>query len=147
MTDTVNVIRTLLLPADKVWQAISQIGGLDRWFPIISACHVVGSGVGATRLLILAAGGHMRDVVEVIDHQHQFFQYQRTESPLPVSSYRGRVTIAALSPNSSELTWSIEMLVNDISAEQRAELHSFIESALSDGIKGLEQELSGVGNA
>jgi hypothetical protein len=28
-------------PLTKVWAAISGIGGLDRWFPIITSCRVV----------------------------------------------------------------------------------------------------------
>jgi hypothetical protein len=52
MQEILNVTKTIASPSDQVWAAISSIGGLDRWFPIISSCRV--EGVGAIRMLTLA---------------------------------------------------------------------------------------------
>ena len=50
MIATVNVTKRLDASAEAVWAAIASVGGLDRWFPIISACRVEDSGVGAWRI-------------------------------------------------------------------------------------------------
>ena len=49
MIEQINVTKILTVNADQAWAAISAIGGLDRWFPIIADCSVLGAGVGATR--------------------------------------------------------------------------------------------------
>lgn len=49
------IIKKLNVPADKVWNAISEIGRLDVWFPIIETCKVEGNGVGARLKLTTCA--------------------------------------------------------------------------------------------
>lgn len=36
MQEILIVTKTIASPSDQVWAAISSIGGLNRWFPIIS---------------------------------------------------------------------------------------------------------------
>jgi uncharacterized protein YndB with AHSA1/START domain len=61
MNATVNVTKRLDASAEEVWAAIAGVGGLHRWFPIISACRVEGSSVGASRIMTLTSGEEMRD--------------------------------------------------------------------------------------
>ena len=138
MIESVNVSKTMQVPAKRVWTAIAGIGGLDRWFPVIAACRVIGSGVGAMRILTLAAGGEIKDRIELIDHQRRCFQYNRIESPFPVSHYLGTVTVNEASDGGSEISWTVEI---DVPEAQRDELLVFIRQALAGGIVGLEQEL------
>ena len=138
MTEQVNITRTIHISAGLAWAAISGIGGLDRWFPIISACTVSGEGVGAIRILTLADGEEMQDVIEEIDHQQQRLRYRRTKSPFPVSSYVGTVDIRESGPHAAEIIWIVEMKPNENCPADFSEL---IYTAISDGINGMEQEL------
>ncbi|MDP1771645.1 MAG: SRPBCC family protein [Methylobacter sp.] len=138
MIETVNVTKIIALTSDKAWQAIAQIGGLERWFPVITDCQVTGCGVGATRLMTLTSGEEIIDRIESIDHQTKRFQYNRIKSPFPVNRYLGTVDICKISPDSSEISWTVEI---DVDQEQRDELVGFIKQALADGIDGLERDL------
>ncbi len=139
MIETVNVTKIIALPSDKAWQAIAQIGGLERWFPVITACQVTGCDVGATRLMTLTSGEEIIDRIESIDHQTRRFQYNRIKSPFPVNRYLGTVGVCKIGPDSSEISWSVEI---DVDKNHRDELVGFIKQALSDGIDGLERNLS-----
>ncbi|MGZ8157967.1 MAG: SRPBCC family protein [Methylobacter sp.] len=138
MIETVNVTKIIALPSDKAWQAIAQIGGLERWFPVITDCQVLDGGVGATRIMTLTSGEEIIDRIEAIDHQTRRFQYDRIKSPFPVNRYLGTVDVCKIGPDSSEISWTVEI---DVSEDHRDELTGFIKQALSEGIDGLEHDL------
>jgi hypothetical protein len=139
MIETVNVTKIIALNSDKAWQAIAQIGGLERWFPVITACQVLDSGVGAMRIMTLTRGEKIIDRIESIDHHTRRFQYNRIKSPFPVNRYLGTVDICKIGPDSSEIAWTVEI---DVDKNQRDELIVFIKQALTDGIDGLERDLT-----
>jgi hypothetical protein len=138
MIEQLNVTKTIIVDADQAWAAISSIGGLDRWFPIITNCTVFGSGEGATRILTLADGAKIKDRIEVIDPQHRRFRYTRTESPFPVQSYLGTVDVRKVNDGTAEVSWTVDM---DVQEFQRDALVELLRNALTEGIQGLEQDL------
>lgn len=138
MIEQLNVTKTIIVDADQAWAAISSIGGLDRWFPIITNCTVFGSGEGATRILTLADDAKIKDRIEVIDHQHRRFRYTRTESPFPVQSYLGTVDVRKVNDGTAEVSWTVDM---DVQEFQRDALVELLRNALTEGIQGLEQDL------
>ncbi len=137
MIETVKVNKTITVPAERLWSAIANIDGLERWFPVIASCNVVGSGVGAKRILTLTGGGEMIDIIQLIDHQHRRLQYLRTVLPFPVSHYLGTVAVK-VAPEGSEICWMVEI---DVHKDQRGELLGFLRQALTDGVAGLAREL------
>ena len=139
MLKTINISSKIPVPAEQAWTAISNIGGLELWFPIISECRVTGDGVGATRILTLENGGTMTDIIELIDHQQRRLQYNRIQSPFPVQSYIGTVEVHATGQHACELSWTIDM---DVAEAEAAELAEFVKQAISDGIQGLAQALT-----
>lgn len=139
MIEQINISKTLTVNADQAWAAISGIGGLDRWFPIIADCSVHGAGVGATRFLTLVDGGKITDRIEAIDHQQRSLRYNRIESPFPVQSYLGTVNISKVNDNSAKLSsWTVEI---DVQEEQREALVELIHRAITEGVDGLEKDL------
>ncbi len=138
MIEQLNVTKTINTDANRAWAAISDIGGLDRWFPVITACSVFGTGEGATRILNLADGEKIKDRIDTIDHQHRRLRYTRIESPFPVRSYRGTVEIHHVNTGAAEVSWTVEI---DALEDQREPLIEFLRNALAGGIQGLEQDL------
>lgn len=138
MIHDVNVTKTISVPPARAWTAISGIGGLDRWFPVIAGCRVEGTGVGAVRVLRLGDGAEMRDRIEEIDHGNRRFRYDRTDHPFPVRSYLGTVEVRDASGGGAEISWTVVM---ELGAEARDAVSAFVAQALSDGIDGLEREL------
>ncbi len=140
MRETVVIDKKLAVPSEKAWAAITAIGGLDRWFPIIEACRVEGEGEGAIRVLTLRSGGEMRDVITKIDPGAKLLRYHRTHLPFPVSDYFGAVEIRADGAEKSRLTWTVEF---EVGPEHRDEIAALIKSAISDGVDGMERQLRG----
>jgi hypothetical protein len=138
MIENVNVTKKINVPTDKVWSAISGIGGLDRWFPVIARCSVEGDGVGAIRTLELVSGGEIRDRIDAINSEARRFVYNRIVHPFPVSKYIGTVEVRDADNRQAEVSWSLEI---DVEAEVREETTTFLQKALSDGISGIEQDL------
>jgi uncharacterized protein YndB with AHSA1/START domain len=140
MLETVNVTRTIGAGADAAWAAIAAIEGLDRWFSVIDTCRVEGQGEGATRYLGLSGGGEIEDRIVSIDHARRRFEYNRTRSPFPVSSYIGVVSVRPISEQTSEVSWVVEI---EVAPDAKDELAAFLRTALSGGVEGLERELKG----
>ena len=138
MIEQLNVSKTIAANADPVWAAISGIGGLERWFPIIDECTVFGAGEGATRIMTLTDGAKIKDHIDVIDHQRQCLRYTRTESPFPVQSYVGTAEVRKINDADTELSWTLEI---DVQEDQRDALAELLCNALTEGILGLERDM------
>ncbi|HLO63368.1 MAG TPA: SRPBCC family protein [Azonexus sp.] len=131
------ITKKLNVPADKAWQAIRNIGRLDVWFPIINTCHVDGQGVGAHRRMTLE-GGKITDLIEEVSDADQRLVYLRTESPFPVTHYRGTVEVFDSYDAQAVVTWTIDF---ESSPEDSAALADLVKTAISDGIDGMEKDL------
>lgn len=140
--DSVTIQHTIGAGIDQVWAAVSAIGGLDKWFPLISACRVEGSGVGATRVCELVNGAVLHERVETIDHAAKRFQYAITDSPLPINNYLGTVSMTAADGGKTALTWTAEFDVDDA---QRDEIKAMLAGALGEGVQGMAHDLEGAG--
>lgn len=138
MKATVNITKRLDASAERAWAAIAGIGGLDRWFPIISEYRVEGAGVGAWRIVTLANGEEMRDRIMEIDAGARRLRYERPQHPFPVKDYAGVVEIHDDGEAHSVLSWTVRF---DVDAEHRDEVVALINSAISDGVDGLNKEL------
>ncbi len=138
MIETIDIVRTIDVPGAEAWAAIRAIGGLDRWFPVISTCRVEGEGVGAIRTLGLGDGGEIEDRVEEIDDAARRFRYLRMRHPFPAASYKGTVLVRDAGVGKAEVTWSVEI---DVAEEFRDELVALLRKALSDGLAGLGRDL------
>jgi len=134
----VTVTKTIKVDADTTWNAIRAIGGLDRWFPIITSCEVKGSGAGARRTCILDGGITLLEQIDSIDDQARVLKYSIVESPLPITDYKGRVEVRAAGQGRSSVTWSSAFGVD---GAQESELTGMLDKAFSDGIAGLEADL------
>ena len=139
MTEKIQITKNINAPSEKVWAAISGIGGLDKWFPIIATCEVTGSGVGAKRVCGMPNGAKMHETIEEINHDTKRFRYSINESPMPISNYMGTVDMKE-SGNGTELSWTAEF---DVPAEARDEIVSMLTGALSAGVDGLAADLGG----
>ena len=138
MIANANVTKIVEAPSDKVWQAIKSIGGLDRWFPVITTCQIEGEGIGAIQILGLTGGGELRDrIVEIADTERRL-RYKRFQSPFPVKTTLAPSKFEMLAVNDLRFLGPFEI---DVDADKKDEVVGFLESALSDGIDGLEQDV------
>lgn len=138
MQDNITISKTIAAPHEKTWAAIRNIGGLDRWFPIIRHCTVEGAGVDALRIMTLTDGGEIRDRIDDIDDNRQCLRYTRIAMPFPLSDYRGSVAVRANEQQHAIVTWSLTFTVAEA---DRMAMNALVAGAISNGLCGLEQAL------
>jgi len=133
------VTKKLNVPVDTVWDAISKIGRLDVWFPIIESCRIEGEGPGAVRRMTLVDdGGEMEDTIEEIDAAKRRLVYLRPVLPFPAPYYRGTVEVFESYDGLAVVAWTIDF---ESKPEDAQSITDLIKSAISDGIDGMERDL------
>jgi hypothetical protein len=133
------ITKKLNVPADRVWDAISKIGRLDVWFPIIETCKVEGDGPGALRhMTITGGGGEIKDTIEEIDSKNMKLVYHRPISPFPVTHYRGTVEVFKSYDGLGVVVWTIDF---ESKPEDSASVAELVQGAIGAGIDGMEKDL------
>jgi hypothetical protein len=133
------IIKKINVPAAKAWEAISKIGKLDAWFPIIETCTVEGNGAGAKRnMSLINGGGDIKDIIKEIDHDNMRLVYLRPESPFPVTSYTGTVEVFKSYDGLAIVCWTIDF---ESKPEDSASVAEIVLGAISAGIDGMEKDL------
>jgi hypothetical protein len=136
-----SITKKLNVPADAVWNAIRNIGRLDVWFPIIETCRIEGDGQGALRYMtIVNNGGDITDTIEEIDDANLRLVYLRPVSPFPVTYYKGTVEVFKSYDGLGIVVWTIEF---ESKPEDCVAVAELVQSAISAGIDGMEQDLGG----
>jgi len=134
----VAVARKITVPSDRAWEAIRAIGRLDVWFPAIALCRVEGDGVGANRYLTLRHGGDVTDRIVEIDPTRRRLAYERTRSPLPVSSYRGTVEVFDSFDSLAVVVWTVDFESNP---DDSGKVSETLRTAIGAGVDGMERDL------
>jgi hypothetical protein len=133
------IVKKLNVSAGQAWEAISKIGRLDVWFPIIESCAVEGHGPGAVRTMkIVDAGGTIKDIIEELDSVRRRLVYLRPVSPFPVTYYRGTVEVFESYDGLAVVVWTIDFESKPDDAQAVADL---VKAAISDGIDGMNKDL------
>ena len=92
-------------PADKVWQAVRDFGGIDQWAPGIAGLALEGAGVGSVRTLTYKDGSQVVERLESFNDAARTLSYTILESTLPVEGYVASLTVRDLGPGGSEVEW------------------------------------------
>lgn len=133
------ITKKLNVPSEKVWDAVSKIGRLDVWFPIIETCKVVGNGPGAIRYMTVAdGGGDIKDTIEEVDFKNMRLIYLRPISPFPVTRYKGTVEVFKSYDGLGVVVWTVEF---ESKPEDSASLAELVKGAIGAGIDGMEKDL------
>jgi hypothetical protein len=134
-----SITKKLNVPAYRAWDAISRIGRLDVWFPIIETCVIEGQGSGAVRrMTLIDGGGEINDTIEEIDPIRRRLIYLRPVSPFPVTHYRGIVEVFESYDGLGIVVWTIEF---ESTPEEAQSVASLVKGAIGDGIDGMEKDL------
>lgn len=134
------ITKKMNVSAAKAWEAISKIGRLDVWFPILDSCRVEGDGPGAHRYLtIVNNGGNIHDIITDIDHEKRRLVYLRPSSPFPVSYYQGTVEVFESFDGLAVVVWTIDF---ESDFDEGALVAKIVLDAISGGLDGMEADLS-----
>ncbi|MBI3606922.1 MAG: SRPBCC family protein [Nitrospirae bacterium] len=109
-TEQVEVRREIAVDSKRLWDVISGIGAVEKWFSgLIHTCRVDGKGVGATRHCTMADGTKLDERIVEIDPQRLSFTYTIDDNPgLPALKVRGTMQLTPLGQGRTELIWRAE---------------------------------------
>ena len=126
---------TINVPADALWQVISNFGAAGQYLSGVVACTVEGEGVGALRRLTSVDGNTIVERLETLDGVALQLSYiLLTDTP-----FRNCVTtmvVRDLGPGRVEVTWSAIFEPDGIPA---SEAEQMLEGALSINCLALKQ--------
>lgn len=134
---------TINAPPDKVWEAVRNFDGLDKWHPAVESDKIVAgknNEVGAERLLTLKGGGTIREKLLAFDDKRHSMRYSIIEGVLPVSDYTSTITVAAAGKDRSTVTWSGAFKRKDTSDKPAADANDEAATKTMSGVyeSGLE---------
>ena len=136
---TVTVEQDLNAPAQAVWEALSDFGGIKVGGPITSF-ETEGEGVGMVRTIGMG-GGLVVERLDNHDAQALTFTYSiiNEDAPLPVSDYSATVTVTATGDNSCHVNWSGSF---DAKGDEAAAVQ-IVEGIYKGGIAGAKKATGG----
>ena len=124
--------------ADKVWAAVSDFGGIDKYLRGFSEVKVEGSGLGMDRTLTLP-DGQVVERLTWLDNDAMSFSYTIITAPLPFTRYVATVRLAPQGERCG-ITWEGNFEPNGVSEEEASKLANGVYTS---AIKGYKRALAG----
>lgn len=133
----VLVEKTIPLPRKKVFDILVDFGGLDKLMPdMVGSLEVTGSGIGATRKVVLKEGGTIVERLDVA-HGDSVFAYSITANDaLPLKNYCAVVTLEDAG-NDTLARWGSNWIADGASDEEIVPMLDGLYAALLDGLPKL----------
>jgi hypothetical protein len=121
-------------PADAIWRMLSDFGSACRYLAQVDDCIVEGEGVGALRTLTNADGSAIVERLETLDAASHRLGYSLL-TDTPFRDCLTTVTVRALGPGQSEVTWSATFEADGIPAGEAVAL---LEGAFESNCRALQ---------
>jgi len=128
---------TIYVPADAIWQVISDFGAAGQYLAGVADCMVEGEGVGALRTLTSADGSTIVERLETLDAASQRLSYALL-TDTPFGKCLTTMAVRDLGPYQAELSWSASFQPDGL---PESEAVALLESALAADCVGLKQLL------
>jgi len=136
MTHATSMI-TIHVPADAIWQVISDFGAACQYLVMVDDCSVAGQGIGALRTLTSADGSTIVERLETVDAAARRLSYALL-SDTPFANCLTTMAVRDLGPNQAELAWSASFQPDGLPASEAVAL---LEGALAANCLALKQLL------
>lgn len=133
---TVNVTKTINIPAQTAWDKLSGFSGIEHFSPIERSV-VDGIGVGAKRSCFLPENVEIKEEMTKFDDVKKEFEYVILSGPFPVTDYVSTVKVSAKSDESSEISWTTNFNTDKAAEEEMKGLFSGFYHAIIDGLEAL----------
>ena len=103
---TVTVREELDVPANFLWQTISDFEHIDRWTDL-KVRAIDDSGIGCQRTVEMESGLLVTERLLICDPQKMIFSYAILEpNPYPMQDYVATASVKKISTQGSLLEWS-----------------------------------------
>jgi carbon monoxide dehydrogenase subunit G len=134
---SVKVSDRINAPAAKVWDLISDFGGIERYSQGFKSVTCTGSGVGAVRTITLPNDAQIQERCELLDAARRTLDYSIVAGALPIESYRARIQLFE-DGDGTRIEWSSSFQPKGIPDAQGV---SMVEGIYKGGIAGLKKAL------
>jgi hypothetical protein len=128
---------TIHIPADAIWQVISDFGAAGQYLVGVVDCTVEGEGMGAQRTLTSADGSTIVERLETLDEiAHRLSYSLLTDTP-----FRNCLTtmlVHDLGQGQAEVEWSATFEADGLPADEARDM---LEAALAANCLALKQFL------
>lgn len=131
----VKIDQEVAAPISKVWELVSDFGGIARISPDVQSCEVSGEGVGAVRRIV-SSGFTVEERLESLDAAQHVLSYSMLEGPIPFRDYVATVKLSEAGPDRTRIRWSGTFEPAGMPEEQ---LRQLIESVYRGLIAGIEK--------
>ena len=126
MTQVTSTIK-INVPADAIWQVISDFGAAGQYLTKVVNCRVAGEGIGALRTLTHADGSTIVERLEIMDETALRLSYLLL-TDTPFCDCLTTMALRDLGLHLAELTWSATFQPDGIPASEAV---SLMEGALA----------------
>lgn len=107
--------------ADQLWQTISQMTGMEDWYPqLIASSQVDQSADQPTRLCVMLDGAELHERILLRDEATRTFTYAIDQHPLPAANVVGTIRIDPIGTR-SQVTWDAQFTTQPEVADQIVE--------------------------
>jgi len=134
MTHATSIV-TIHVPADAIWQVISDFGAAGQYLAGVVDCVVEGEGVGALRTLTSADGSAIVERLKTLDAASQRLSYALL-TDTPFSNCLTTMAVRDLGGNQAELAWSATFQSDRLPESEAVDL---LEGALAENCLALKQ--------
>jgi hypothetical protein len=126
---------TINVPADAIWQVISDLRAACQYLAWVVICTVEGKGVGALRTLTGADGSILVERLDALDQATQRLSYALL-TDTPFGNCLTTMAVRDRGSSQAELEWSVTFEADGLPASETVEL---MEGALAANCLALKQ--------
>ncbi|WP_374411647.1 SRPBCC family protein [Novosphingobium colocasiae] len=102
----ITVLEPVDWPIADVWALIGTFGALARWHPRVTACELIGDGIGSERRVTLG-DWHAVERLEALDPDAHMLEYLMTDCARTILiGVRGRMRLDSTGPDRCTFTWT-----------------------------------------
>ena len=134
MTHATSTV-TIHVPADAIWQVISDFGAAGQYLAGVVDCTVEGAGVGALRTLTSADGSAIVERLETLDAASQRLSYALL-TDTPFTNCLTTMAVRDLGSSQAKVEWSATFEADGLPADEARDM---LEGALTANCLALKQ--------
>ncbi|MGX9356662.1 SRPBCC family protein [Roseobacteraceae bacterium S113] len=138
MTHHVQANRKIPIAADKLWDTVNRMTGMEAWYPsLIRESEVQDADSSQPkRVCIMQDGGELKERIILRDDATRTFSYAIDSHPLPAKNVVGTIRIDDLEDGTSHVSWSANMILDPASSEQ---ISAMVQGMYENGLASLEE--------
>ncbi|MFZ6013486.1 MAG: SRPBCC family protein [Bacteroidota bacterium] len=127
------IVYTTNVPAQKVWDIIGAVDGLDKWFaPVIKTCSVSGD----KRTCGIDGDLTFDEMILLVDHKNMIFQYSIPTQPMiQMTDLMATMSVLVDNKGNGVIVWHGTY---NVAKPKEAEVKEMLVGAWMMGAKGIE---------